>query len=306
MSSVFTEEYVILLAKKHDLFLKKDTLQSNDSGLDFQVVIATDVDGQDWVLRLPRRDDVKVKLQIENNVLKMVNNQVVFEVPVWSIYTDELIAYKKLNGMPAATIDQQIMNYRWLLDKDNIPTSFYETLANALSSLHQIPHNLASKEGIQVEISTQLRENWKNRMDAVKDNFKINEHLWNQWQKWLSDDRYWPSHTGFIHGDIHPGHILIDDKSKVTGLIDWTEAKVTDVSHDFAAHYLIFGEQSLDELVRSYEKQGGLVWPQMVEHIQELAKTSPIRIAEFAMSSGLEQYHAMAANMLLSEPNKDS
>ncbi|WP_028775868.1 macrolide 2'-phosphotransferase [Shimazuella kribbensis] len=299
-----TEEHVLRLAKKHGLSLKKDTLKNNDSGLDFQVVIATDMDDQDWVLRLPRRKDVQSKLQNENNILKVVNSQVLFEVPIWTICTDELIAYKKLDGVPTATIDHQIMNYRWILDKDNIPSTFYETLATVLSSLHQIPHELASKEGIYVETPTQLRGGWEKRMDTVREHFKVNEHLWDRWQRWLSDDKYWPSQTGFIHGDIHPGHILIHDKAKVTGLIDWTEAKVSDTSHDFAAHYLIFGEQSLKELVRCYEKQGGFVWSQMVEHIQELTMTNAVRVGEFAMESGLEKYHTMAANLLYSEPNE--
>ncbi len=46
--------------------------------------------------------------------------------------------------------------------------------------------------------------------------------LWYRWQTWLNDR---PKEAGFIHGEVHAGHILIDKDAKVTGLIDWTEAK---------------------------------------------------------------------------------
>ena len=41
---------VIEIAKKHNLFLKEETIQFNESGLDFQAVFAQDNSGVDWVL----------------------------------------------------------------------------------------------------------------------------------------------------------------------------------------------------------------------------------------------------------------
>lgn len=49
---------VMETAKKHNLILKEETMQFNESGLDFQVVFAQDENETDWVLRLPRREDV--------------------------------------------------------------------------------------------------------------------------------------------------------------------------------------------------------------------------------------------------------
>ncbi len=38
-----------------------------------------------------------------------------------------------------------------------------------------------------------------------------------------------------LAGDLFPGHTLVDEQFKINGIIDWTEAKVADVSNDFTA-----------------------------------------------------------------------
>lgn len=108
----------------------------------------------------------------------------------------------------------------------------------------------------------------------------------------------WPKETGMIHGDLHPGHILIEKSGDVTGLIDWTEAKVADISTDFVGHYRVFGEEGLDELIKAYKEAGGYHWPKMKEHIIELNAAYPVGIAEFALISGMDEYIQMAKKEL--------
>ena len=108
----------------------------------------------------------------------------------------------------------------------------------------------------------------------------------------------WPEKTGFIHGDIHAGHIMIDKDANVTRLIDWTEAKYTDISNDFVFHYKAFGEEGLEALILAYKEAGGYYWPKMKEHIIELDTASPVAIAEFALISGMKEYEGMAKKTL--------
>src|SRR5690606_23369600 len=114
-----TIQKVLEIASKNGLELNEDTLVFNESGLDFQVVFATDHEDNNWVLRLPRRDDVMPRTVDEKKVLDLVNQHItLFEAPNWKIYSDDLIAYKKLKGVPAGTIDHEIQNYVWELDID--------------------------------------------------------------------------------------------------------------------------------------------------------------------------------------------
>jgi len=141
----------------------------------------------------------------------------------------------------------------------------------------------------------------KARMERVKEKYHVNPNLWDRWQAWLADDTLWPSHIGVKHGDIHPGHILIDNNNYVTGIIDWTEVGIADVSADFMAHYLLFGKGELKKLIDAYDNAGGKTWARMDEHIVELLTTSGITVAEYAQVSGMKDMHEIAAHMLASE-----
>ncbi|TKC16174.1 macrolide 2'-phosphotransferase [Robertmurraya kyonggiensis] len=294
-----TIQEVMELAAKNGLDLKEDTLVFNESGLDFQVVFAVDVEGNEWVLRIPRREDVMPRTKDEKKALDLVNENVAaFQAPNWTIYTNELIAYKKLVGVPAGTIDHEIQNYVWELDLNNVPDCFYVTLANALVALHRVPKEKAIEAGLTVHTPEEARQSMKVRMAAVKEKVGVGEELWTRWQAWLGNDEMWPKKTGLIHGDVHAGHILIDDARNVTGLIDWTETKVTDVATDFVVLYKTFGEEGLDKLIKAYSEAGGNAWPKMKEHIIELEAAYPVGIAEFAMISGSDEYMQMAKQAL--------
>lgn len=290
---------VIEIAKKHNIILKEETMQFNESGLDFQVVFAQDESGIDWVLRLPRREDVMPRTKVEKQALDLVNQYAKsFQAPNWIIYTDELIAYKKLSGVPAGTIDHNIGNYVWEIDINNIPESFHKSLGRVLAELHSIPSDKATELGLVVQTPEEVRISMKQRMDDVKAKFGVGENLWNRWQAWINDDEVWPMKTGLIHGDIHAGHTMIDKEANVTGLIDWTEAKVTDISNDFVFNYKAFGEEGLEALIIAYKEAGGYYWPKMKEHIIELVAAYPVSIAEFAIVSGVEEYVQMAKKAL--------
>ena len=290
---------VIEIAKKHNLILKEETMQFNESGLGCQGVVDRHESGVDWVLRLPRREDVMPRTRVEKQALDLVNQYVkYFQAPNWIIYTDELIAYKKLDGVPAGTIDHNIGNYVWEIDINNVPPSFHMSLGRVLAELHSIPSDKATEFGLIVQTPEEARKSMKQRMNDVKTKFGVGEKLWNRWQSWVNDDEMWPKKTGLIHGDVHAGHTMIDKEANVTGLIDWTEAKVTDISNDFVFNYKAFGEEGLEALIIAYKEAGGYYWPKMKEHIIELVAAYPVSIAEFAIVSGVEEYVQMAKKAL--------
>ena len=290
---------VMEIAKKHNLILKEETIQFNESGLDFQVVFAQDESGTEWVLRLPRREDVMPRTKVEKQALDLVNKYgKSFQAPNWIIYSDELIAYKKLDGVLAGTIDHNIGNYVWEIDINNVPESFHKSLGRVLAEIHSIPSDKAVELDLVVHTPEEARMSMKQRMDAVRAKFGVGENLWNRWQTWVNDDDMWPKKTGLIHGDIHAGHTMIDKDANVTGLIDWTEAKVTDISNDFIFNFKAFGEEGLDALILAYKEAGGYYWPKMKEHIIELDAACPVSIAEFALVSGIEEYEHMAKEAL--------
>nr|WP_078379964.1 macrolide 2'-phosphotransferase [Sutcliffiella halmapala] len=286
------------IAEQNGILIKEDSIKLNESGLDFQVAHAEDVQGNNWILRLPRREDAWLKTELEKNVLETLHQHVFFEIPVWSVYTKELIAYKQLSGIPAVTFDLASQKNKWQLDEENVPQSFNESLGRVLAELHQFPKEKLTHLDLKVHTAAEARATMVSRMNKVKEKFGVGEALWERWQTWIANDEMWPKETALIHGDVHAGHTLINDNKEVTGLIDWTEAAVTDPSKDFMGHYVVFGEAALEQLIAFYHQAGGITWPFMKEHIIELTTTSAIDLAEFAEQSGSKEYEQLAIDGL--------
>ncbi|MCP3028320.1 macrolide 2'-phosphotransferase [Halobacillus sp. A5] len=284
-------EQVVKLAENHGLTIRKETLEVNNSGLDFQVVFATDISGREWVLRIPRREDVVSTAKKEKDILDRVKGKLPIQVPVWEVFSQELIAYQRLEGVPAGTIDPEAKAYVWEIDEQNVPLLFHKTLGEAMTALHRVNR-------VEDPQAQDLRKSMQDRMEIVKRTYGVSEELWQRWQAWLSKEEWWPKHKAFVHGDLHAGHILINKEARVTGFIDWTEARIDDPGNDFAVHLAAFGEGALHELIKEYEVAGGRTWPHMFEHIKELLAAYPVAIAEFAIKSGSEEYKLMAKQAL--------
>lgn len=298
IKNVKSQQEVLELAHKSGLTIEKDSIQFNESGLDFQVVLAADADGVRWILRLPRREDVLPSVNKEKRTLELIAPLLSVDVPRWTICTDELIAYRALSGVPAGTIDPEAKAYVWEIDLANVPDQFHESLAKGIVSLHQVSVEKAQVVGLPVKTAEEVRAEMKHRMDAVKREFGVGQTLWERWQSWLYDDEIWMQETVLTHGDLHAGHILIDAQAQVTGFIDWTEASVTDPARDFMAHYRTFGQDGLNKLISAYAEAGGHTWSKMAEHVIELNATFAIDIAEFALKSGSDEYRQMARQSL--------
>lgn len=289
------------IAQKHGFDMENQDWILNDSGLDFIVIQFEDKEGVPWILRIPRRADVQSDIEKEGAILAVVEPNLAIQAPKWEIAEAKLIAYKALEGMPAGTINKEEQRYDWKLDPENLSDNYVATLASGMVSLHQIPFAKITDGGLPVQTIEDVRNGMRARMEKVKAELGVSDALWRRWQNWVGDDSFWPKHTGFIHGDLHPGHILIDEEERVTGFIDWTEGKVADVSADFIGHLRTHGEQELERLIAAYTEAGGVVWPKMKEHIFKLAATYPIDIAEFAIKSGSDEYMEMARGALREE-----
>lgn len=291
-------EQMLGLAETYGLQLKSEGAEINESGMDFQVVFADDESGRRWVLRRPRRDDVIKRAAAEGRVLKMLRGRLQAEVPEWQIDEPELIAYPMLAGVPAAVIDMEIRNYVWNMKHQPPAEPFVRSLAQTLADLHGIDHHAAKEAGVQVMSPDDVRQKKADDMERIKEELGVSEMLWERWQRWISDDSYWPRHSVLIHGDLHPPHILIDRDLRVTGLLDWTEAKVADPAKDFLLYQTILGETETARLIGFYEEAGGRVWPGMKRHIAEMQAAYGIEIAMFALLTKKKEHMDMAFEAL--------
>ena len=56
-----------------------------------------------------------------------------------------------------------------------------------------------------------------------------------------------------IHGDLLPGHILVDaGAGRVRGIIDWSDAALSDPMGDFVGLWMWRGEDFVEEVLKRY------------------------------------------------------
>lgn len=286
---------VLKLAARHGLNLTSD-LTFNEQGLDFRVVFAKDQGGQSWVLRIPRRTDVLPKMEYEAKVLKLVKRRLPVQVPDWQVCTSDLVAYPYLSDKTALTFDAETYAVTWNIDQHS--DAYIDSFAEVLVALHQTPVADAVAAGITHATPEMARKNFLAHLERVKSELGMSQELETQWRRWLDDDRLWPSFSVLVHGDLYAGHVTADANSRVSGVIDWTEAEVSDPSIDFAGHLSAFSPESLEKLVAAYARAGGQTWPTMVAHITARHAASPIRYGLFAIVTK-NQAHITAAKAQL-------
>lgn len=296
---VTTAAELLELARSQGLELTPDRAELDGSGLDFLVLHARDGEGTPWIVRTPRRADVYEGARVEAEVLRFLAPRMPVRIPDWRIFAPGIIAYPRLEGTPAVTIDTS-QGPTWNLVDPKAPSdAFVDSMAETFAALHAISERDAEGTAIRVTPVRDARWKWFVTMKETRNALKPPEAVWARWQAWIDDDSFWPEHVVFTHGDLHPGHMLLDEAARLIGVLDFTEAQITDPSVDFAMFFGCFGEEATERFVARFAARGGRTWPKMIEHAKERWCAGPAAGAEWALRTGndavLEQVRAQLA-----------
>lgn len=285
---------VIDLAAAHGLHLDPASVRHTEAGLDFRVSHARAVDGTSWILRVPRRPDVAAGLPAEAAILELAAERLSVAVPDWRIVSDELVAYPALPGTPGLTVDgdQPV----WHIDPASL--TYATSVGRFLAELHATPVAEVRARGIEVREPADVRREWARDVATVVDSFQVAPELRDQLEAWLADDGLWPERTVFSHGEPYAAHTLVDGDDAITGVIDWTTARVDDPARDFAFQYLSAPPAAFEATVHAYRQAGGSPWPRLGERCAALMAAGPVGYGLFALATGREE-HRQAAQALL-------
>jgi aminoglycoside phosphotransferase (APT) family kinase protein len=251
-------------------------------GLDFLVVHAVDPAGVRWIVRTPRRPDVLASTRVEANVLALVRPRLPVAVPDWRVHTDEVIAYPRLAGTPAVTLDTGAPQWN-LIDPAAPSAAFIESIAQAFAAMQRISVAEAREAGAPTKTTDEERPALARAIEITKDALQPSAAILERWQRWLANDAMWPAHLALSHGDLHPGHMLLADDGRLSGILDWTEAKLGDPSIDVAMFFGCFGRGPTEALVARMTALGVATWPGLVDHAAERWAFGPVAGAEWAL-----------------------
>ena len=285
---------ISVLAADHGLELDESSIEVNEMGLDFRVAIVRTVHGERWVLRIPRRRDVMERAEVEGRLLRMVEPHLSAAVPEWRIHTPELIAYPILPGAPGLELNDQ-GEPEWHVDVST--SSFAVSLGDLLAQLHAVDIDAAGATGIEVRSPSEVRDSWRADIETVAANFEVADHLRTRWNAWLHDDSCWPEFSVLTHGEIYPGHTLVEDNA-ITAVLDWTTASVSDPAKDFMFHQATASADAFNLTVQRYVERGGRVWPRLADHCAEMFSASPVNYGIYALTTGETEHREAAAAQL--------
>lgn len=288
---------ILNLARAHGLALNPESFRIIEMGLDFRVVLADTPDGQGWALRIPRRPAVMEQSQVEGEVLKLVAPHLSASLPDWRIHSGTLIAYPSLPGVPGLELDEE-GKPAWAVDPATADYSL--SLAELLAQLHHIDSDEAAETGVPVHTPEQARQEWRDRINQVAAEFTIAGHLRDRWEAWLAEDSYWPEHSVLTHGEIYPGHTLVRE-GRISGVLDWTTAAVTDPAKDFLFHQATATPEAFELTLNRYRELGGRTWPRLAEHCAEMFSANALGYGSYALTTG-DPAHREAAAAGLNPP----
>ncbi|WP_336319823.1 macrolide 2'-phosphotransferase [Streptomyces lavendofoliae] len=289
---------IVALATSHGVHLIPATADLNEAGLDYQVVMASERSGRRWVLRVPRRPDVSAGMTAEARILDLVGPALAVDgvaVPDWQVREPDLVAYPALPGAPGLTLSAA-GEPQWHMDPAS--PDYAARLGRLLARLHSIPPAQAEAAGVEVRTPEQVRQAWRDDIERVRAEFTVAPGLAEAWEAWLADDSCWPQATVMTHGEIYPAHVLLAEDGKITGVLDWTTARVDDPARDLSAQYGAAGEKMLQVTLDAYAAAGGRPHPGLAAQAKHLWEAAPIGFALYALITRTEADLATAAAML--------
>lgn len=274
---------VVALAASHGIHVDPGSLRLEEAGLDYRVAFATGLDGVDWVLRVPRRPELAASIEAEARILTFLRPRLSVAVPAWRVCSSELVAYPRLPGAPGLTLDPATKAPRFHLD----PTSptYAAALGRLIAELHHIDPAEASAAGVPVQSPADVRATWRGQVDHVVRELPVAPASLAAWRAWLDDDGLWPDVTTITHGELYPAHVLVDGEEAITGVLDWTTAKVGDPAVDFMFQHMMAGA-GFDVTVRAYEEAGGRHHPRLAARCAALAAAGPVLYGIYALTTG--------------------
>ena len=277
-----------------------------ETGWDSTVLRATDAGDGRWVFRFPRREEVLPDLDRERALLMAIRAHVPVAVPDWQIHavvgSQVVIGYPELPGAPAGEEPRGDGDFEFRIAVPP-PAVYAEGLGRTLAALHRLEPDVIPRT-----TAADLRASAAGMLDGAR-HLPVPPDVLQFWHEWMADDQLWDFATTLTHGDVHPGHTMIDDDGALVGIIDWTDAGWGDPAADFVDQRHAFGPAFGTELLERYADAGGFV-ERLAGRIVRWQSFGPLAAATFGLTHqrpelvdrALERMHRQATRLAAGSP----
>ena len=231
-----------------------DAVEVIETGWDSRVLRVVLASGEPWIFRFPRRAEVLADLARERILLEALRDRLPVAVPNWRIHTvvdaQLVIGYPELPGVPAGDEPRGDGDFEFRIAVPP-PAVFATDLGEVLAALHRL-----HPPGLRVVTAEDLRRDVEESLRGAGD-LPVPVPLLHYWRAWVQDDAQWTFPPTMTHGDVHPGHTMVDATGALVGLIDWTDSGWGDPATDFIDTRHAFGPAFGADLLAAYAGSGG-------------------------------------------------
>lgn len=246
------------------------------SGLDNLVL---DVAGE-WIVRFPRRANIQQHFAGEVALLAGLADKLFVPVPRPELSQSNPARAVRYRKLPGTGLDKH-------LDSPHRLALAY-SLGRFLGELHDFPVPLAREFGVRAYDQSSWLEQFRifyanARLHAFpllnpRERMRAADLI----ESYVVDDAKLSFTPSLMHGDLAPEHVLCDTGGLITGVIDWTDARIGDPAVDLA--WLVHGTD--DEFAAAVLAGYPANDPAMVERARFYYQVVPWHVLLFGLEEG--------------------
>ncbi|MBS4192018.1 aminoglycoside phosphotransferase family protein [Bacillus sp. FJAT-49705] len=227
--------------------LKMNEIMENHRGWDNDIIMINHSD----VFRFPKNEKIASKIEIEKQLLDLLSEkEPLLSIPAYKLLNDKnkrLICtrHKYIEGLPMIQCHDQINENETAILLGDFLTKLHsiEYKKTGLTTIHTSSYWNEFYSSIKKEAFPFLNQAEKNNIN----------HLFNRFFKTFSNMEI---NKCVIHGDLTGANMIYHaEQNKLTGIIDFTDAQISDPAFDFAGIYWDFGAAFTKKVLSHYEGQ---------------------------------------------------
>ncbi|WP_448061832.1 phosphotransferase [Cellulomonas hominis] len=273
-----------------------DVRRPLSSGGDFDIAVVIDAARRRWVVRAPRNAAAGASLEAEIVLLGQIalevdGGRLPFDVPRPEGFAPlpeggRMVLHREVPGAPLQ------------LEALGPGPGLSATLGRAIAAVHEMPARVVEDSGLPVYDAAAYRERRLAEVDEAARTGRVPATLLRRWEERLEDVAMWRFQPTVVHGGLTTEHVLTDGDT-VTGILDWSEAKVADPADDLSWLLVAAPQDAVDSIMEAYQlRRTELLDPHLADRALLAGELALARWLLYGVRSGDDEVVADAVQML--------